>query len=197
MRTHQSIMTEHHQNPIPDTSYDLEAIKGALKRIVIGVDPAVTSGQNSNETGIVVAGLCYRDVGYVLEDASLRAPATEWAAQIVAVYKKWDADRVVAETNQGGDLVETMLRVVAPLMSYRGVKATRGKRLRAEPVAALYEQKRVLHLHQFPELEKQMCNFQGRSSDVTDRLDALVWALTDLMVDARDLDHERRCRGAF
>jgi phage terminase large subunit-like protein len=190
MHDHHHLMTQHYRNPIPFEPYDLEEVKANLKRIVIGVDPAVTSGENSNETGIIVVGLCPQGLGFVLEDLSIRCPAPQWAAQILKAYKKWEADRVVAETNQGGDLVESMLRVVDPKISYRGVKATRGKRMRAEPIAALYEQENILHLQRFEELEKQMIAFEGKpgaSGYANDRLDALVWAFTELMLEIRQV----------
>ena len=159
-------------------------IQKNLRRIVIGVDPAVTHGESSNETGIVVAGVTGAETGYILEDLSLRGPATLWSQKIVEAYHAWQADRVVAEINQGGDLVESMLRSLDPMVSYRGVRATRGKRLRAEPIASLYEQRKVFHIEKFPELEHQMCKFTGKSSVGTDRLDALVWALTELFLDS-------------
>jgi phage terminase large subunit-like protein len=190
MHDHQRLMTTHYRNPVPDKTYDLEEVKANLERIVIGVDPAVTSGEHSNETGIVVAGVCPQGLGFVLEDLSIRCPAPQWAAQILKGYKKWEADRGVAETNQGGDLVESMLRVVDPKISYRGVKATRGKRMRAEPIAALYEQETIFHLHRFEELEKQMVAFEGKSGVPgcpNDRLDALVWAFTELMLEVRQV----------
>ena len=139
--------------------------------------------EDSDETGIVVAGLGVDGHGYVLDDVSGIMTPNEWASRVVAVYRKWKADRVVAEVNNGGDLVHANLRTVDPLVSYREVRATRGKALRAEPVAALYEQGRVHHRGTLAKLEDQMCEWDpsgsGRSPD---RLDALVWALTDLML---------------
>jgi phage terminase large subunit-like protein len=160
-----------------------------LDRIVVAVDPPATSGEGADECGIVVAGL--RDGGrpgtgavYVLEDLSVRGLGPSgWAGIVAAAYATWGADRVVAEVNQGGDMVESVLRQVAPQVSYRALRAQQGKRVRAEPVAALYEQGRVHHVGGFPELEDQMTTFTGqtRGAKSPDRLDALVWAVTELI----------------
>jgi phage terminase large subunit-like protein len=154
-----------------------------LKRIVVAVDPAVTSNAASDETGIVVAGIGVDGHGYVLDDVSGIASPNDWAKRVIGAYRRWQADRVVAEVNNGGDLVEANIRTVDPLVSYREVRATRGKAVRAEPIAALYEQGRVHHVGTLAKLEDQMCEWDpalpGRSPD---RLDALVWALTDLML---------------
>ena len=162
-------------------------------RIVVAVDPPVSAKGSSDACGIVVAGVKlgaskadWRAV--VLEDASVQgATPFEWATRAVAMYRKYNADRVVAEVNQGGDLVEEMVRQVERTVSYRAVHARRGKVIRAEPVAALYEQGRVAHRRGLGELEEQMLlmlrsGFAGRGSP--DRVDALVWALTDLMIKA-------------
>lgn len=156
-----------------------------LTRIVVGVDPALTGRDTSDETGIVVVGLGSDGRLYVLEDGSLRGSPTEWAAQVVKLYHAWKADRIVAEVNAGGDLVEQVIRTVDEMVSFRPVRATRGKVTRAEPVAALYEQGRVLHAHPFLTLEKQMCTFVAQpGAKSPDRMDALVWALTDLQAQA-------------
>ncbi|APZ55082.1 hypothetical protein Ga0080574_TMP4748 [Salipiger abyssi] len=160
-------------------------------RIVVAVDPPAGAGKASDACGIVVAGvLCegppqsWRAV--VLEDATVQGVSpTGWAEAAVAAYERWQADRVVAEVNQGGAMVETVLRQVAPQIALRQVHATRGKVARAEPVAALYEQGRVGHAGGFAALEEQMglmtaAGFQGQGSP--DRVDALVWALTELVV---------------
>lgn len=153
----------------------------ALKRIVIGVDPSVTSNEGSDLTGIVAAGLGADDHGYVLEDASLMASPDGWARRAVKAYHDHKADRLIAEVNNGGDLVELVIRTVDRNVSYRKVSASRGKMIRAEPIAALYEQGRVHHVGCFPELEDQMCEFDPiTSSKSPDRMDALVWAFTDL-----------------
>ena len=163
-----------------------------LDRIVVAVDPPVTSGESADECGIVVAGVSQKGEPsewkvYVLADFSCaRQSPQAWAEIAAEAYRDFQADRLVAEVNQGGDLVEALMRNVDAQISYRAVHATRGKRLRAEPVAALYEQGRVRHVGCFPELENQMCQFTGASGTgikSPDRLDALVWALTDLMLD--------------
>jgi phage terminase large subunit-like protein len=164
-----------------------------LSRIVVAVDPPVTGHAGSDECGILVVGAVTEGPpqtwrAYVLEDASVKAASPDtWARAAVAAKERWQADRVVAEVNQGGDMVESVLRSIDPLVAYRAVRATRGKAVRAEPVAALYEQGRVSHLPNMASLEAQMCQmtrqgFRGKGSP--DRVDALVWALTDLIVDA-------------
>lgn len=163
-----------------------------LARVVVAVDPAVSSGEHSNETGIVVMGLGRRDAhGYVLEDCSLRASPGEWARTAVAAYHKWPADCLVAEANQGGEMVQRVISSVADI-PVKLVRATRGKYVRAEPVSALYEQGRVHHAGTFPVLEDQMIAFTPSSalrsegenqSDSPDRVDALVWAATELFPD--------------
>ena len=159
---------------------------GELGRVVVAVDPPVTSGAGADTCGIVVAAQnAAGDRVVILEDASISgASPAGWAAAVVAAYRRHRADRVVAEVNQGGELVETVVRQVDRTVSYRGVYASRGKVCRAEPVAALYEQGRVSHLGRMDELEAQMAQmavggFKGRGSP--DRVDALVWAVTELM----------------
>ena len=163
-----------------------------LDRIVVGVDPAVSSGSGSDETGIVVVGAVTRGPvkdwrAYVLEDASVSAASpTEWARAVASAYERWGADRVVAEGNQGGDMIEAVLRQVAPMVSYRKVTARQAKSARAEPVAALYEQGRVRHLKGLGALGDQMCRmavggYRGQGSP--DRVDALVWALWSVLLD--------------
>ncbi|MGH6996224.1 MAG: hypothetical protein ACREES_11030, partial [Stellaceae bacterium] len=170
-----------------------------LARIVVAVDPAVSSGEGADETGIVVAGLAYDGQVYVLDDLSGRMSPRAWALKAVAAYKKFAADRIVAEINNGGDMVEATLRSVAGDAPFRAVRASRGKAVRAEPVASLYEQGRVHHVGGFAALEDQMAAFtadfdRAASGTSPDRLDALVWAVTDLMAnrDAAILDYYRR-----
>jgi phage terminase large subunit-like protein len=162
-----------------------------LSRIVVAVDPAVSNGKHSDLCGIVVAGVVTEGPpeqwrAYVLEDASLRASSpSQWARHVADCVARHGADRVVAEVNQGGNLVAAVLRQVSPLVPFRAVHATRGKALRAEPVAALYEQGRVFHHGGFGALEDQMMamtaqGYRGQGSP--DRLDALVWAIHDLMI---------------
>jgi phage terminase large subunit-like protein len=154
-----------------------------LKRIVVAVDPPAGFGKNNNACGIVCVGLGVDDKAYVLDDASVQGvrPA-KWAAKIIALYHARKADRVVAEINQGGAMVEQVIREVDDDVSFRAVHATRGKKARAEPVAALYEQGRVSHVGTFVELEDEMCNVIGEGGKSPDRLDALVWAIADLML---------------
>ena len=169
-----------------------KATPEGLSRIVVAVDPPVTGHAGSDECGIIVAGVVAEGPpadwrAYVLEDASVRAASpVDWARAAIAAMDRHGADRLVAEVNQGGDLVETVVRQVDPLVPFRAVRAARGKTARAEPVAALYDQGRVHHVSGFDALEDQMCRmtvagFEGQGSP--DRVDALVWALTDLMVE--------------
>ncbi|MNI02761.1 Terminase-like family protein [compost metagenome] len=167
----------------------------ALRRIVVAVDPPAGIGQNSC-CGIVVAGLEPEGRAVVLADCSVEgATPAQWAQSVVRAYRRFAADRIVAEVNQGGEMVTAMLRSVDVALPITMVRATRGKFLRAEPVAALYEQGRVAHAGRFIELEDQMCDFgpdglsSGRSPD---RLDALVWALTALVLEGQG---EPRVRG--
>jgi len=153
-----------------------------MKRIVIAVDPAISVSETSDETGLVVVGLGTDGHGYVLEDASGKYSPIEWARRAVALYRKWTADRVVAEANQGGLMVETTIRTVDPNVSFKAVHASKGKITRAEPIAALAEQFRIHHVGVFPELEDQLTSYAAGSPDSPDRLDALVWAVTELMV---------------
>jgi len=168
---------------LQDVRWDL------VTRVVVAIDPAVTSGEDSDETGIVVAGLTVSHHVIVLADESLRDTALNWARAAVAAFQRWRGDRIVGETNNGGDLVEGNIRAVAPNVPYRSVRATRGKAKRAEPVAALYEQGRVHHVGYFPELERQMCEYtpldEGKRHD--DRMDALVWAIHELLIDQEEM----------
>lgn len=151
-----------------------------LTQIIVAIDPAVTSNADSDETGIVVVGKDSNNEYYVLEDLSGRHSADKWGRIAINAFYEWEADRIVAEVNNGGDLVERLIRNIDYNVSYRSVRATRGKILRAEPIAALYEQRRVHHIGIFPELESQMCSYTGETNSSPDRLDALVWGLTEL-----------------
>lgn len=151
-----------------------------FQRIIVGVDPAVTNSENSDETGIVVCGIGQDGKYYVLEDASLKASPDTWARVAVESFFKHQADRIVAEVNNGGDLVERLIRTIDNTVPYTPVTASRGKIVRAEPIAALYEQRKVHHVGTLPELEDQMCSYTAGSKKSPDRLDALVWALTEL-----------------
>jgi phage terminase large subunit-like protein len=164
----------------------------ALDRVVVALDPAVSSGPDSDACGIVVAGAQMQGPprdwrAVVLADRTVRGKGPlGWARAAIAAMEEFGADRLVAEVNQGGQLVGEVLRQVDPMVPYRAVRASRGKVARAEPVAALYEQGRVGHLRGLADLEDQMClmtarGFEGRGSP--DRVDALVWALHDLMIE--------------
>ncbi|MBN4046368.1 DNA-packaging protein [bacterium AH-315-P15] len=166
----------------------------ALTRIVVGVDPPVSSGPRADECGLVIAGVDKSGRGYVLADRTVQGlgPAA-WAARAVNLMVEFEADRLVAEVNQGGELVRSVLEQIDPNVSLRMVRASRGKILRAEPIAALYERGRVAHVGVHSELEDQMCSFtggpltggpftRGMGHSSPDRLDALVWALTELML---------------
>jgi len=164
----------------------------SLIRVVVAIDPAATSTADADETGIIVAGKDGQGQGWVLADASGRYQPTEWAKTAIAAYRAHRADRVVAEVNHGGEMVEATLRAIDPNVSFAAVRASRGKVTRAEPVSALYEQGRVHHLGTFPQLEDQMCGFvpaghgdvERRSAGHSpDRVDALVWALTNLLLE--------------
>jgi phage terminase large subunit-like protein len=155
-----------------------------LKRIVVALDPAVTSTEQSDETGIVVAGIGVDGHGYVLSDDSGRFTPETWARKAVILLNKHSADRIVAETNNGGDLVEYTIRSVQKSVPFKSLHASRGKRTRAEPIAALYEQGLVHHVTSFPVMEDQLCTWDANGNEKSpDRLDALVWALTELMLE--------------
>ena len=186
---------------VPDALWNRGIIEGSraraapsLIRVVVAIDPAVSATEEADETGIIVAGKDVQGHGWVLADTSGRYQPVEWARTAISVYRAHSADRIVAEVNNGGDMVEATLRMVEPDVPFTAVRASRGKVTRAEPIAALYEQGRVHHLGMFPELEDQMCAFvaDGRGglklpsgSCSPDRVDALVWALTDLLVEPR------------
>jgi phage terminase large subunit-like protein len=160
-----------------------------FKRLVVAIDPAASSGEEADETGIIVAAADWAGHGYILADVSGHHQPTEWARAAIAQYKhpQRKADRIVAEINNGGEMVENTIRMIDPDVAYTPVHASRGKAIRAEPVSALYEQGRIHHVGSFPQLEDQMVNFTidyDRARDGSpDRVDALVWALTDLLVE--------------
>ena len=152
----------------------------SLIRVVVGVDPAVTSSETSDLTGIVAAGVGANGQYYVLDDKSLRASPDAWARVAVNLYNDRKADRIIAETNNGGDMVILLMQQVDRSIAVKKVTATRGKQLRAEPISSLYEQGKVHHVGYFADLETQMCEWTPLSNESPDRLDALVWALTEL-----------------
>ena len=180
------------------------AVPPACDRIVVAIDPPGTSHAGSDECGIVVAGVSMKGPvqdwrAVVLEDATVHAARpTVWAEAAIDAMRRHDADRLVAEVNQGGDMVEAVLRQIDPMMSYRSVHASKGKVARAEPVAALYEKGRVQHVRGLAQLEDQMtqmttAGFVGRGSP--DRVDALVWALQDLLIEPARSWHNPKIRG--
>ncbi len=169
-----------------------------LVRIVVAIDPAVTAGEESDETGIIVAALTVSGHVVVLDDLSCRESPLGWARIAIAAYRTRQADRIVAEVNNGGDLVGANILAAAPDVSFRAVRASRGKAVRAEPVANLYEQGRVHHViyprgntqtpDRFEELERQMCSYvPGITQKSPDRMDALVWAITELVIDREEI----------
>ena len=157
-----------------------------LKRIVVAVDPAAKTNEIPEDgaaTGIIVAAVGDDNRGYVLDDQTMRGSPNAWARMAVACFDRYAADCIVAETNNGGEMVEATIRAVRPTIPFRSVHASRGKWTRAEPVAALYEQGRISHVGTFAALEDEMVYFgpNGLVGDASpDRVDALVWALTEL-----------------
>ena len=152
-----------------------------LMRIVVGIDPAVTSGDESDYTGIVVAGMTVDGHYYILADYTMKSTPDAWARKAVNAFELHKADRIIAETNNGGDLVVHLLQQVNPIVPVKKVTATRGKAVRAEPIAALSEQGRLHMVGYFSELEDEMCEWEaGTNMKSPDRMDAMVWALTEL-----------------
>lgn len=176
-----------HRSDIDDNR--LKEAPKDLERVIVAVDPAASSEERSDENGIVVVGLARDDDGYargyILEDASLRGSPEEWARAAVRMYRKWSADKIVAEKNNGGEMVSSVLKAADRSVPVKLVHASRGKVVRAEPISALYEQRRVHHVGMFDELEDQMCmfsvdNIRNSSTGSPDRVDALVWGLTEI-----------------
>lgn len=169
---------------------DLLRVKRApiLKRIVVAVDPNVSSSETADECGIIVAGICFDNHGYVIGDYSLLAGPNQWAHEVVKAYKENKADRVIGEVNNGGELIEINIRTVDKNISYKAVRASRGKAIRAEPVSSLYEQGKVHHVGFFAKLEDEMCDFDPVNPPAVspNRMDALVWAITELMLEDND-----------
>lgn len=149
-----------------------------LDRVVVAVDPAVTA--TGDETGIVICALGSDGDGYVIDDRSVRAKVSVWASRAVEAFHDVEADRIIGEVNNGGDLVEEVVRQHDENVSYKDVRASRGKKTRAEPIASLYEKKRIHHVGAFDELEDQMCNWTPEDDESPDRMDALVWGLSFL-----------------
>lgn len=156
--------------------------KPDLVRIVVGIDPAGTANLESDETGLVVCGKDSTGKGYVLEDLSGKYSPNEWAKVASQAVKNYKADCIVAEKNQGGDMVESVIRQHDKLTRIKLVTATKGKYVRAEPIYSMYEQHKVFHVGNFPILERQMVTFDPEKGKSPDRVDALVWAFTDLLL---------------
>ncbi|AXF52606.1 MAG: hypothetical protein [Caudoviricetes sp.] len=154
-----------------------------LKRIVVAIDPAVTSKDTSDETGIIVGGVGFDNHFYVLEDATGTYAPIDWCTKAIVLFRKWKADRIVGEVNNGGDLIETILRTIDVNIPYKSVHATRDKLTRAEPVAALYEQGKAHHVGRFVELEYEQTTWEGKNGDKSpNRIDAAVWCATELVL---------------
>lgn len=154
----------------------------ALKRIVVAIDPG-GSGKDQDETGLIVAGLGFDNRGYVLADITAHHTPNGWASAAVDAYQRWRADRIIAERNHGGDMVENTITTLYPGTPITTVWASRGKYTRAEPISALYEQNLISHVGSFPELEAELTGWDPSSERSPNRLDALVWAFTDLKLD--------------
>lgn len=178
-----------HENRLHKTEEEARALCG---RIVVSVDPAVTDTETSDHHGIVVCGLGHDGRGYVLEDASIHGSPNQWATRAVAMYDKWNADAIVYERNQGGDMVLYTLQTVSKNISYIDVWAAKGKHVRAEPISALYSIGKISHVGTFSEMEAQLCKFTRSGydgDDSPDRAEAMIWGMTELFP---DLTQEKR-----
>lgn len=167
------------------TTLDAYRLQSApdLKRVLVSVDPAASHNDDSDEHGIIVGGMTDDQRGIVLEDATMSGTPAEWARRAISLYRSYSADGIVIEVNQGGDMVAHTLRSIDPNVNIIEVRASRGKHVRAEPIAALYEQGRIAHVGAFAALETQMTQmtihgYEGDGSP--DRVDALVWLMTEL-----------------
>lgn len=165
-----------------------------MKRIVVAVDPAASNTEESDHTGIVVCGLGSDKRGYVLADGSMRGTPAQWAAKACDLLETWQADRIIAEKNQGGDMVTHTIQSHQENAPVKLVHASRGKRARAEPISALYEQGKIHHVGTFEMLEDEMCTWDG-GGDSPDRMDALVWGMTELMFGGSNYDLEALVNG--
>jgi phage terminase large subunit-like protein len=163
--------------------FENRASEPQCTRIVVAVDPAVTSGERADDTGIIVAGVGPDGHAYVLEDATCHETPDGWARRVAWAYERWHADRVIVEVNNGGELVTQVLKAAHSNLPIKSVHASRGKMTRAEPIVALYEQGKIHHVGAFPELEDECCTWLPGVGDSPDRLDALVWALTELVLE--------------
>lgn len=157
-----------------------------LTRIGIGVDPATTSGEKADETGIIIGGRSRAKECFILDDYSLKGTPDEWGGKVAEAYERYEADFVVAEKNQGGEMVKAVIHHKNKNIPVKLVHASKGKIARAEPVSAIYEQGKVHHIGSFPELEKQMCYYvPGEVTESPDRMDALVYLITELIIKAK------------
>lgn len=155
-----------------------------LFRVVVAIDPAVSNNEDSAETGIVIVGIGYNNNavnGYVLADVTLKGSPDQWANAAITAYHQYEADMIVGEVNNGGDMIEFTIKTVDKRVPFKQVRASRGKYTRAEPVSALYEQGKIHHVGFFPDLEDQLCEWTP-GDESPDRLDSLVWAITELMI---------------
>jgi phage terminase large subunit-like protein len=154
----------------------------SMSKIVIGVDPAVSASESSDETGIIIAGMGFDERIYILDDLSGRYAPPEWAKLVCSAYQDYNASHVIVETNNGGELVSEMIKTIDPNIPIQQTKAIKGKASRAHPISLLYESKRVFHIKRFSKLEKQMCDlsYDDPPKYSPDRVDALVWAVHDL-----------------
>ena len=168
----------------PECIEDHRAQKAPIdfRRVVVAVDPAVTAHKNSDETGIVVAAVDHRGHGYVLADKTLKGSPNEWGKMAVACYHRFQADCIVVEVNNGGDLVSANIRGIDPRVKIKSVHASRGKVTRAEPVSALYERGLIHHVGELSDLEDQMTSWDPMGSKSPDRIDALVWGFHELLL---------------
>jgi len=169
--------------------------KPQLYRIVIGIDPAVTADMDSDETGLVVCATDHHGKGYLLEDLSGKYSPAEWGTLAKSACDRWGADCVAAEKNQGGDMVESVLRSMGVKYRVKLVNATRGKYVRAEPIYSFYEQHKIYHVGRFPILENQMVSFDPDKGKSPDRVDALVWAFTELMLGNFEQNYKGQSHG--
>jgi phage terminase large subunit-like protein len=165
----------------------------ALNRVIVAVDPSISDTAEGAETGIVVVGRDEENNGYVLADHSGHYSPNGWAAKAIDLYKMYKANAIVAETNNGGDMVISTIKNVDPGVKTKKVVATRGKRIRAEPISMLYEQNRVWHVGHYPQLEEQMVDFNPEDTKMAspDRVDALVWGLTELIITPSEVRFRR------
>ena len=162
---------------------DAHEVAETLRRIVVAVDPSGSSGATGDDIGIVVAGVDERGHGYILEDRTLLASPEKWAAASIDAYRRWGADKLIYEQNFGGDMVRAVIQAIDKSIPMKAVHASRGKRARAEPVVAKYEQGMVHHVGNLGKLEDEMCTWiDGESSWSPNRMDAAVWGLTELML---------------